>query len=52
MNEEQFNMLIQKLDWIGGSLENLQTMIRDNYAYPRQVQTVPREGNGGGGWQR
>lgn len=42
MNEEQFSKLIEKLDWIGYSLERLIEQNQENFAYPRQVEVVER----------
>lgn len=44
MTDEQFSklfdMLTQKLDWIGGELESLRERINDITNYPRDVRIV------------
>lgn len=40
MSDEQFALLIQKLDWIGSELERLNERALDTANYPTQVEIV------------
>lgn len=41
MTDEQFVLLLEKLEWIGCILEELVTQGREHHDYPRDVRIVP-----------